>query len=82
MTAGAAAAGDGNGNHSAVRVGNGSSNRNLVAMGSTRLRGDLHQFSVGVGGVSSVQGGLCRPHGRLCALSQDIRTTRARATRR
>ncbi len=73
VAAGAAAAGDGNGNRSAVRVGNGSANRNLVAMGSTHLRGDLHQFSAGVGGVSSVQGGLCRPHGRLCALSQHIR---------
>ncbi|MEU6412957.1 hypothetical protein [Microbispora sp. NPDC046933] len=73
VNAGAAAAGDGNGNRSAVRVGNGSANRNMVAMGSTRLRGDLHQFSAGVGGLSSVQGGLCRPRGRLCALSQDIR---------
>ncbi|GLX08797.1 hypothetical protein [Microbispora sp. NBRC 16548] len=82
VAAGAAAAGDGNGNGSAVRVGNGSANRNLVAMGSTHLRGALHQFSAGVGGLSSVQGGLCRPRGRLCALSQDIRATRARATRR
>ncbi|MEU8277057.1 hypothetical protein ACFYOK_27995 [Microbispora bryophytorum] len=71
--AGAAAAGDGNGNRSAVRVGNGSANRNLVAMGSTHLRGALHQFSAEVGGLSSVQGGLCRPRGRLCALSQNIR---------
>ncbi|MGI5153740.1 hypothetical protein [Microbispora sp. CA-102843] len=84
-----AAAGDGNGNRSAVRVGNGSANRNLVAMGSTHLRGALHQYSAGVGGVSSVQGGLCRPHGRLCALSQNIRAqdtvardTGARTTRR
>ncbi|XVQ85698.1 hypothetical protein ACQP2K_44115 [Microbispora siamensis] len=80
--AGAAAAGDGNGNRSVVRVGNGSANRNLVAMGSTHLRGALYQYSAGVGGLSSVQGGLCRPHGRLCALSQDIHATRARATRR
>ncbi|WP_432867880.1 hypothetical protein [Microbispora rosea] len=68
----AAVAGDGNGNRSAVRVGNGSGNRNLVAMGSTHLRGALHQFSADVGGLSSVQGGLCRPRGRLCALSQNI----------
>ncbi|MEV4300108.1 hypothetical protein [Microbispora rosea] len=73
VAAGAAAAGDGNGNGSAVRVGNGSSNRNLVSMGSTHLRGALHQFSAGVGGLSSVQGGLCRPRGRLCTLSQHIR---------
>lgn len=67
-----ASGGDGNGNRSAVRVGNGSENRNLVTIGSTRLRGALHQFSSGVGGVSSVQGGLCRPRGRSCTLSQHI----------
>ncbi|WP_182904845.1 hypothetical protein [Microbispora sp. H13382] len=69
----AAVAGDGNGNGSAVRVGNGSANRTMVAIGSTRLRGVLHQLSTGVGGLSSVQGGLCRPRARLCALSQNIR---------
>ncbi|NJP28478.1 hypothetical protein OHB01_09115 [Microbispora hainanensis] len=69
-----ASGGDGNGNRSAVRVGNGSENRNLVTIGSTRLRGVLHQFSSGVGGVSSVQGGLCRPRGRFCTLSQHIKS--------
>ncbi|WP_169983730.1 hypothetical protein [Microbispora sp. H10836] len=69
----AAVAGDGNGNRSAVRVGNGSANRTMVAIGSTRLRGVLHQLSTGVGGVSSVQGGLCRQRARFCALSQNIR---------
>ncbi|MEN3533696.1 hypothetical protein AAH991_01160 [Microbispora sp. ZYX-F-249] len=73
----AAAAGDGNGNRSAVRVGNGSANRTMVAIGSTRLRGVLHQLSAGVGGLSSVQGGLCRPRARRCALSQDIRARSA-----
>ncbi|WP_169948950.1 hypothetical protein [Microbispora sp. H11081] len=72
-TAYAAGAGDGNGNGSAVRVGNGSANRTMVTIGSTRLRGVLHQLSNGVGGVSSVQGGLCRPGGRACSLSQHIR---------
>ena len=72
VNAGAAATGDGNGNGSAVRVGNGSDNRNMVTMGSTHLVGALHQVSTGVGGVSSVQGGLCRPHTRVCALSQHI----------
>lgn len=75
--AGAAAAGDGNGNRSAVRVGNGSSNRSMVTLGSTHLRGVLHQFSAGVGGLSSVQGGLCKPRGRLCTLSQRIRAEEA-----
>ncbi|MEV7806988.1 hypothetical protein AB0O28_28970 [Microbispora sp. NPDC088329] len=73
----AAAAGDGNGNGSAVRAGNGSANRTMVVMGSTRLSGVLHQIATGVGGLSSVQGGLCRPRARLCTLSQDIRARTA-----
>ncbi|MEV4459914.1 hypothetical protein [Microbispora sp. NPDC049633] len=77
VNAQAAVAGDGNGNRSAVRVGNGSANRTMVAIGSTRLRGLLHQLSTGVGGVSSVQGGLCRQRARSCALSQDIRARSA-----
>ncbi|MEU8193225.1 hypothetical protein AB0C10_05520 [Microbispora amethystogenes] len=68
-------AGDGNGNDAAVRVGNGSENQNMVTIGSTRIRGVLYQFSAGVGGVSSVQGGLCRPHGRVCVLKQKVRVS-------
>lgn len=75
----AAAAGDGNGNRSAVRVGNGSANRSMVVIGSTHLRGVLQQFSTAVGGLSSVQGGLCKPRGRLCVLSQRIRAQEGEA---
>ncbi|WP_182873136.1 hypothetical protein [Microbispora sp. H10670] len=67
-----AGTGDGNGNDSAVRVGNGSGNRNMVTIGSSRISGVQYLFSAGIGGVSSVQGGLCRPHGRHCVLTQKV----------
>ncbi|KAA9378802.1 hypothetical protein F5972_11150 [Microbispora cellulosiformans] len=67
--------GDGNGNDSVVRVGNGSDNRNMVTIGSSRISGVLYQFSAGIGGVSSVQGGQCKPHVRHCVLTQKVQAS-------
>ncbi|WP_433498688.1 hypothetical protein ACQP1K_28070 [Sphaerimonospora sp. CA-214678] len=69
-----AASGDGqdNGNQSTVRLGNGKNNRNYLAMGGTRASGALHQVSIGVGGVSTIQGTYCKRRTRVCKVSQNI----------
>ncbi|MBO4272595.1 hypothetical protein [Microbispora triticiradicis] len=44
----------------------------MVTIGSSRISGVMYLFSAGIGGVSTVQGGLCRPRSRHCVLTQKV----------
>ena len=64
--------GDHNGNDTAVRVGNGTNNRSLLTIGSTRNAMGLQQSATGVSGAGNTQGTVCRQRPRVCDVTQRI----------
>ncbi|XVQ83771.1 hypothetical protein ACQP2K_33795 [Microbispora siamensis] len=67
---------DNNGNGSNIRVGNGRTVGNYLAVGSLKSANGLQQATIGVNSAVNAQGNLCRRQSSFCKVNQNAWVSR------
>ncbi|WP_327046992.1 hypothetical protein OG320_03585 [Microbispora sp. NBC_01189] len=67
---------DNNGNGSSIRVGNGRTVGNYLAVGSLKSANGLQQATIGVNGAVNAQGNFCRWQSSFCKVNQNAWVSR------